>query len=260
MEIKRVCAAWAAGAVGSSVAFAAPFASSVVSYDAGSNPDGGATNANSALGAPTSDDGFGTVTPFNPAFSSSSVVSVGFGGHLTVRFDQQVENDALNPFGVDLLIFSNEGFVDADFPNGFTGDTALFRELFVPEAAATIEVSQNGSVWHHVTTDFIDLWPTLATPGADFTRPVDPSLTVDDFDNSFLPDIESLYAGSGGGFGIDLDDVGLDWIQFVRLSNNDDSLFAFEVDAFADVAAVPAPSVFLPAPLFVLASASRRRR
>lgn len=256
----RVCAAWAAGAVGSSVACAAPFASSVLSYDAGSNPDGGATTAANALGAPTLSNSFGDITPFNPAFGANEVVSVGFGGHLAVGFDHRVENDPLNPFGIDLLIFSNEGFVDNGFPDGFTGDTTLFRELFAPEAAATIEVSQDGSVWHHVTTEFIDLWPTLATPGADFTKPVDTALAIDDFDNSFLPDIEALYDGSGGGYGIDLDDVGLDWIQYVRLSNNDDSLFAFEVDAFADVAAVPTPSTFLSAPLFVLALSSRHRR
>ncbi|GJM18383.1 MAG: hypothetical protein DHS20C14_05960 [Phycisphaeraceae bacterium] len=250
----------AAGAVGSSVAIASPFASSVVSYDAGSNPDGSPNDGTQALGAPTADNGFGTVTPFNPAFDSADVVSVGFGGHLTVAFDHRVENDALNPFGVDLLIFANEGFVDQDFPNGFTGDTTLFRELFSPEAAATIEVSQDGVDWHFVTTSYIDLWPTLATPGADFTRPVDPTLTIDDFDNSFLSGIESLYGGSGGGFGIDLDDVALDWIQYVRLTNEDDSLFAFEVDAFSDVAAVPAPSTLLPASLFVLAFSSRRRR
>lgn len=260
----RVIAALAAGVVGAPAAFAfSPYATSVMSYDAGSNPDG-VTDAANALGAPEriTSDGTpfeGVVTPFNPAFGSDEIVTVGFGGHLTVGFDHAVQNDALNPYGIDLLIFANEGFIDQDFPNGFTGDTQLFRDVFSPESAAFIEVSQDGTVWHEVGSFIIDLFPTLGTDGTDFTRPVDPTLTLDDFDNSFLPDIETLYDGSGGGFGIDLADVGLDWIQYVRLSNLDDSLFAFEVDAFSDVAAVPSPSTFT-VPLLCALGARRRRR
>lgn len=255
----RVCAAVAAGAVGMPAAIASPFATDVMSYDPGSNFDGPLTDGTAALGEPTRDTGLGVATPFNPAFSSSHVVSVGFGGHLTVGFDHAVQDDALNPYGIDLIIFANEGFIDQGFPNGFTGDATLFREVFAPESAATIEVSQDGIHWEDVGTFIIDLWPTLGTAGTDFTRPVDPSLTIEDADNLDLAGLTALYGGSGGGFGIDLAVTGLAWIQYVRVSNLDDSLLAFEVDGFADVTAVPGPGGAAPL-LVVCALASARRR
>ncbi len=53
-----------------------------------------------ALGAPV---GGGTVN----ADLSSLVTLGGFGGSITLRFDHPVEDDLLNPFGVDAIVFSN---------------------------------------------------------------------------------------------------------------------------------------------------------
>lgn len=260
-----MCAALAAVGVVAPAASASPYAVEVMSYDAGSNPDGLVGDGTAALGEPSRITDVGgpfesVVTPFNPAFGAGELTSVGYGGHLTVRFDHAVMDDALNPFGVDAILFSNEGFVDMDYPNNFTGDATLFRDSFGPaESAATIEISQDGSAWYEVGTFIIDLYPTLGTPGTDFTKPVDPSLVVEDFDNMYLSDFDTVYAGSGGGFGIDMASTGLAWFQYIRVSNNDDTLAAFEIDAFSDVNAVPAPSTLLVPLALSLARCPRRR-
>ena len=48
-------------------------------------------------------------------------------------------------------------------------------------------------------------------------------------------EVIEMYDGSGGGAGIDLATLGLDWIRFVRLSNDGD-VSTPEIDAIADVA------------------------
>lgn len=260
-----VCVPLAAVVIGAPVAGASPYAVEVMSYDAGANPDGSIGDGSVALGEPERVTGDGTafegvVTPFNPAYLDEEVATVGAGGHLTVRFDHAVLDDALNPFGIDAIIFANEGFVDQDYPNGYTGDATLFRDSFGPaEAAARIEISQDNMTWHLVTVSILDLYPVLGTPGTDFTRPVDPSLTIDDFDDMHLPDIAAAYGGSGGGFGFDISSTGLGWFQYLRVSNDDPTLAAFEVDAFSDVSAVPAPSTLL-APLALSLVRRPRRR
>ncbi len=223
-----------------------PWADRVEFYEPGAGVPAGYDDANVALGSPTRYTGEGVfpgaVTPFNSPFLETEVVSIGRGGSLTVFFNEPVRNDPLNPFGIDLLIFGNSFYFDDDFPNGRAG--ALSSE------GGLIEVSQDGLGWHTVVGIEADgLYPTLGytdltgpfdpnrgSVETDFTLPVDPSF---DPSGRLFSEIVAGYNGSGGGAGVDIGLLNLDFIQYVRISNAIDSATIPEIDGFADVRAVP---------------------
>lgn len=274
MGTKVIMSAMIAGAT--SIVFANPFATSVLSYEAGSNAAVGYTDFNAALGSAERFTGEGIfpsgVTPFNPAFGTDELVSVGSGGHLTLGFDTTITNGASHAFGIDLIVFSNSGFIDtswsdADPNNDGTGVVGTNPFIFGAGGNATVQVSQNGTNWFTAAITSFDLLPTLGysdfdvpSPGAignietDFTRAMDPTLTLNDFANLSFAQIIALYNGSGGGIGIDIASSGLQSANFVRFLNESDS--AFEIDA---IAVVPAPGTL--ALLSIgFASIPRRRR
>ncbi len=245
-------------ALATPLAFASPFATDVVSYTPGTpigvgNPAPYQTDGTQALGSPTRDTLFGSqVGVFYPAFGSGELAIIGAGGELTVKFDHHVENDPANPFGIDLLVFGNAGYVRGS--NGLA--TGIVAE------PAQISVSQDGQNWFDIVSAFADTaFPTLGysdtaytgqgnaggTILTDFTRPVDPA-----FNGIGHTEVEinAAYAGAGGGTGIDLSLVNLDWIQYVRITQPADATWSSEIDAFADVAPVPEPASYL---LFALA-------
>lgn len=242
-----------------------PWADSVQYFSQGSGANPLYAQPATALGEPTRFTGAGVfpsaVTPFNPPFLDSEIVSIGQGGSLIVQFDEPVLNDPLNPFGIDLLIFGNAFFEDQAYPNGKAG--SLFG------AGGTVEVSIDGFDWKllpgiqpdglYPTIGYADVTDPYATsPGAaltDFTRPVDPSFNPAGLTYS---QILAGYAGSGGGAGIDLSAVNLASISFVRISNLATS-GTVEIDAFADVTAVPTPGVSVGL-LLGLSTLARRRR
>lgn len=253
-----------------------PFATSVLSYDAGSNAVAGYTDASTALGSAERFTGEGVfpsgVTPFNPAFGTDELVSIGAGGHLSLGFDRAITNSASHVFGVDLIIFSNAGFsdttwTDADPNNDGTGFTGANPFIFGGGGAATVQVSADGINWITATTTTLDLFPTLGysdftdatpfSPGSvesDFTQALDPTLTAADMANMSFDDIREFYNGSGGGVGIDIASTGLSSASFVRFLN--ESGEAFEIDA---VAVVPAPSALMIASVFGFGAMRRRR-
>lgn len=242
-----------------------PWADSVQYFSQGSGANPLYAQPATALGEPTRFTGAGVfpsaVTPFNPPFLESEIVSIGQGGSLIVQFDEPVLNDPLNPFGIDLLIFGNAFFEDQAYPSGKAG--SLFG------AGGTVEVSIDGFDWKIVpgvqpdglypTIGYADLTDPYATnPGAtltDFTRPVDPSFNPAGLTYS---EILAGYEGSGGGAGIDLAAVNLASISYVRISNVA-TAGTVEIDAFADVTAVPAPGVSVGV-LLGIATLARRRR
>ncbi|MCG8406329.1 MAG: PEP-CTERM sorting domain-containing protein [Phycisphaerales bacterium] len=253
-------------------AFAGPWPTSVT-YDPGTTPVAGFTDPTTALGAPerfTGEGVFpGAVTMFNPAFGTDEIVSIGEGGHLTVSFDEPVQDDPGNLHGVDLIIFGNTGFIDSNFPNGQLGNPAgVFGS-----GLATVEVSADGTNFFSVdgladglfpAQGYLDVTPFQTTPGiveSDFRKPMDPSLTLSDFDGLSYAQALALYDGSGGGTPIDIGTSGLTSISHVRISLADDgdaetSLHA-EIDAFVNVPEPASISLLLMAGLTV---ASRRRR
>ncbi|MDX2146790.1 MAG: hypothetical protein SFZ23_04645 [Planctomycetota bacterium] len=247
---------------------ASPYASEVVSYVQGSGVGREFNVPANALGEPSRSTGersnfFSAVTPFNPAFESDELVSVGRAGELVVRFAEPITNDPLNPFGIDLLVFGNSGYVDVDFPNARAGG------LFGGGDGGVISVSSDGVSWSVVpslqadgafpTLGYLDLPSAYGLPGSvpsDFTRPVDPAF--DPLGKTFA-EIVTGYAGSGGGVGVDIGSLGLSEISFVRVSNASDAVAVPEIDGFADVAPIPAPSV-ASVGLVVACTVWRRRR
>jgi hypothetical protein len=234
-------------------ALADDFASQLISYTPGTNPVPGFTTPAAALGEPTRFTGVGVfpgaVTPFNPPWMISEIVSLGTGGSLVVRFDQPITNNPAHPYGQDLLIFGNAGYVDLNFPQGQTSG-ALFSA-----GRGRVEVSADGLDWRLLpgaeadaafpTLGYADLTDPYATdPGAalsDFTRPVDPGFNPAGLS---FPQLAAAYAGSGGGTGIDIAASGLASISFIRITNL--SLTdTVEIDALSRVAPIPAPATVL---------------
>jgi len=244
-----------------------PWADQVVSYDPG--PDGVYYNhPNTVLGEPsrttvgyemdwvtTYEESVRITTPAYQDYTSGgqTVLQIGAGGHLVVRFDEAVANEAANPFGVDLIVFTTLGLFSSDWPDNKTIADPI---VATGGTVGTIRVSQDGTTWYTVTglgtsfptqafqSDAWDAFKTGATP-SDYTRPVDPSLTLDDLAGLTLAEALVLYNGSGGGLGVDLSSLldgegnaaSLDWIQYVRIDGATSA-----IDGFADVSAVPEPA------------------
>lgn len=249
----------AVAAFGAPVLGADPWADRVVSYTQGLGVQDGYDVPGAALGEPTRYTGQGVwpsaVTPFNPPFLSSEIVGIGRGGSLTLAFDEPVTDDAANPFGVDLLVFGNAFFAG---PDGVAGVFGAGGEMRVSaDGVSWVDVS--GALQNAVPTlGYSDLTDPFATdPGAvltDFTRPVDPAFSPMGLT---FAQIVAAYNGSGGGVGIDLGVLGLSAISYVQFWSPADGV-VFNIDAVADVAAVPAPGVL--AVMAAAGLASRRRR
>ena len=240
-------------------AWSSPYATEVISYTPGTahgvgNPGPYQTDATQALGMPTRNTGDppwdSQVGVFYPAWQSDELVIVGEGGQLVVKFDHQVEDDPLNTYGVDLLVFGNACYsLDPNLPDYHTtGD--IFEE------PGNIAVSQDSTIWYDVVPEGDTAFPTLSyvdtvyngwgnydgTIETDFTKPVDPT-----FDATGMSEaqINAAYAGSGGGTGIDISETGLSWIQYVKVYQPAGDTWSTEIDAFADVAPVPEPSTIV---------------
>lgn len=240
-----------------------PWADQVISYAQGTNS---AANYNLdptvALGSPERITGENTpfgpfpggVTMFNSPWGTDEIISIGAGGELLVQFDDAVEDDPTNPFGVDLIIFGNSFFIGADGITGFAEEPGI------------VELSDDGIAWHAVNEFADSLFPTqgfldagvfgdpFGSVATDFLKPVNPSLTIDDFLEKTYAEALDLYDGSGGGTPIDIGQTGLSSISFVRISVPSGANFSTEIDAFANV---PEPST---AGLLAVAAAFLRRR
>lgn len=256
---------WAGAAAGGN-----PFAAEVIGYEAGTGVDPSFTDPSSALGAPTRFTGElagfpSVVSPFSPAFGTDEILSVGFGGSLTLRFDAPISDAASNPFGVDFIVFANAGFADADFPNGSIGDDPF---MFGTGAPVLVEASADGTSWESVQTRTLDLFPTLGyrdagpfdgVPGSDptnFRVAMDPSLGLADFAGLDYAEVLGLYGRSGGGIGFDLGASGLSEAMFLRFTHAGDLGQTFQIDG---VSIVPAPTAVSLMGLGLCAVLRRRR-
>ena len=255
-SVRFGAAIWAISMGTTAEILANPYASSVVSYVPGTAPVAGYTTPGVALGEPerVTGEGFGVpgvVSMFNPPFGTDEIVSIGEGGQITLEFDTPILDSPANLFGADFILFTNAGFIDTSFPSGqigsppgqFGNDDAL------------VEVSADGLSWFSVSTNLADgLFPTqgfldggpfdvaAGSVPTNFQKPIDPSLTVADFDGLTYAGALALYDGSGGGTPVDIASTGLSSANFVRISVLDDgnalTNLNFELDA---VSGVPEP-------------------
>jgi hypothetical protein len=252
-------------------AVASPWAAAVVSYDPGATAAPGYTDPSVALGPPERFTGEGVfpaaVTMFNPPWGSDEIVSIGEGGHLLVWFDPPIIDDPANPYGIDLIVFGNTGFIDFDFPNGQQGSPPVLFGL----GSALVEVSSDGVDFFAVgdlgdgmfpTQGYLDVGPFDTSPGlvpSNFRKPLNPALTFTDFSGLTYAESLALYDGAGGGKPIDIAVSGLSSIAYVRISVLDDgnaqTSHRVHIDALANV---PEPTTaFLLAA--ALATLHRRR-
>ncbi|MDP7029111.1 MAG: hypothetical protein QF733_02710 [Phycisphaerales bacterium] len=222
-----------------------PWADAVVSYQAGTGAAPGYDVPATALGPPETLTGEDTATtsvvsPFSPAWRPDEVVSLGAGGAITLAFDQPVLDDPANPWGIDLIVYGNAGFIDVAFPAGVCGG------LFGADGG-DISVSGDGVTWHEISGIHADgLWPTLAwqdagpydeAPGeipTDPTAAMDPALSAADAEGLTFNELLTLYGGAAGGAGIDLAPTGLAAISFVRIAVDADAWLSAEIDAVVD--------------------------
>jgi len=232
---------------------AVPFADAVVNYVPGTGFAPGFVNAASALGEPsrvTTGVFGGPVDPFNPPYLNSQLVSVGSGGSLTVQFNSPISNRPEHLFGLDLIVFGNNGFTitNNDFAGGGITDGSLFT--FDQPGSTRVFVSADNAAYFELvpppgTGSAVDgLFPTDGS--GDFERPVDPELINADFAGLTLAGIRAHYAGSGGGAGFDLawaqtpggQSVSLNEVNYVRVEVASGRI---EIDGFA---AVPEPAAW----------------
>jgi len=229
-----------------------PWADLVLEWTPGNGGSPGYDNPVTTLGPPTRitfDDL--SVTPFYPAWGTDELVSIGAGGSISLRFTEPVLDHPENPYGIDLLLFGNTGFIDEDYPNGVMGG-------LLGADGGELEVSEDGETWIQVTTcETDDAWPTMgwtdlgpydiggSNHPSDFTRPLPITLTIDDVQGIDWEALLVHYDGSGGGVGVDLAETGLAAICCVRISNPAGSFFSPELDAIADVSPTDSADVNL---------------
>jgi len=228
-----------------------------------------------ALGRPTVDttgDGWDTGSPFDPVplvpviapFRHFEIVTVGQGGRLIVAFDRPVMDDRKNPCGIDLIVFGNTFFSTANGawtngnPDANSAGSGLINEPI------DVSVSQDGITWYTFTDgpyadDFaptlgrvydmdnpdptLGLWNQWWAQPTDPTWPLNPTLEPADFVGLTVTQICQAYAHeSAGGTGFDIAELGLKWIQYVKIANPSGSGFTPEIDAFADVRPLASPA------------------
>ncbi len=231
-----------------------------------------------ALGRPTADttgDGFSTGDPFvanvpvvpaNAPFRSFEVVSIGQGGRLTVQFDHPVVDDRKNPCGLDFTIFGNAFHIVAggsSWTNGDPNGTAL--SATVTGEPGLVSVSQDGITWFVFSDgpyadDFAATLGRVYDPAhpdpmlgawnfwwgglTDPTRPLPGGLTASSLAGHTVAEVAQIYGSSAGGTGYDIGQLGLAWIQYVKIENPLGSGITPEIDALADVAPAAAPADF----------------
>jgi hypothetical protein len=193
------------------------------------------------------------INPVHPAWRSYEVVTIGRGGELIVKFNHPVANDAGNPYGIDFIVFGNARMHMADGASwNATSDPEIVEMTGTMFAEpGLVSVSQDGITWYvydDVNTpradsfaptasyrwdDFNNVWTERLDP----TRPIDPNLQPADMTEKTVAEGLAMYGDSAGGAGFDIDKLGLDWIQYVRIRNdaNTPSGITTEIDAVADV-------------------------
>jgi hypothetical protein len=256
---------------------AAQYGAEVVSYDEGSTPTAGYTNAAAAVGAPerfTGEGVFpGVVSAFNPPFLDNEIVSVGEGGHITVKLSHYV----LPRAGREIGVFENVGLNDANYPNGqATMPASVFGSDF-----AFVDVSEDGISWTSLGPIMFEIpsngytnltSPYSDSPGSesDFRQPFTGDLSSFNglpYSDGAGPDILEVLNGSGGGTWLDISGTGLPRVGYVRFSvpNDASATLNFELDAvsIANGAAggiVPEPGTITLGCLLLLAMANLRHR
>lgn len=242
----------AVASVVSTLNFTAVAADRVVQYEPGAGYSPRFTNPEVVLGEPSGVNPYGEATdPFNPAYGTNQIVSIGAGGYLTIRLQKPILNHPRNLYGLDFTIYGNSGFIitnEYDLVNfDWVGTPATDGSLFGSSGGATrVSVSHNGKHFYALNPDLapgVDVFPPTDGAG-DIHVPVPPSLSSEDLAGATLDDIRALYRGSAGGASFDInwaiDDQGQSvWLPMVRYIRIEVLEGKAEIDAISSVARVP---------------------
>jgi hypothetical protein len=167
------------------------------------------------------------------------------GAAIVVKFDHEVAHDPGNPYGIDFIVFGNS-FFNSEYihPDTNMEDCFLTNPASVYGKPVIVSVSQDGNNWYTYSNGpYADsAFPTNAYAWdrqnhcwgkeLDWTKPVDPNLTVSSFNGLSAADAIDLYGGSAGGTGFSLAESGFNWIQYVKVESD----YYGVIDGFADVA------------------------
>lgn len=196
--------------------------------------------------------------------SKPTILTLGPNSEVVLGFDHNVADDINNPYGIDLIVFSNTFFqrqgVDLT-PTTDMSTVFLTTPASVNDQWVTVSVAQDpNGPWFAFPADWATAgalfptnpysWDSRTKQWAgqqDFLKPVDPNLTLADFSGLSVPDAITLYDGSAGGTGFDLEwlsqkeydalridpETGRRWIKYIKLTSNESG----KVDAVSDVAA-----------------------
>jgi hypothetical protein len=242
---------------------AGPFATAVIS-SSGLVP--GYEDASTVLGSPT-------LTLYDPwansfqgadvdismvygPWTADKIVNLSPSGEITVRFDSPVTNDPRHYYGADFIIFGNAAFSGADSNVWVDFNTDMASYIINDTGSAfsldtmSVSVSQDGNMWHTFAGPTAGgYWPTQAfsawdaNAGAwdhnsvsDFTKPMLPSLTPGQLGGLSVVDALALYNGSGGGTAFDIEELGLDWVEYVKVEGPG------VIDGFSKVSVTPEPA------------------
>jgi len=274
MSITLVCWALSGTYAAADTYNPADFATSVVEYVQGAGIPSDFlsgepySNPANALGRPaidTTGDGWAIdpaehvpVVPIYGPWRASELVSIGRGGHLALKFDRPVTNAASHPFGVDFIIFGNSINYVNYWDSWDNRDPAAMRAgSGYSSPAGLVSVSQDGANWIAFPAgELANRMPSLgriydpahADPAVgafnqwwgqatDATLPLDPALNIASLSGKSVLEMAQLYGRSAGGAGFDIGELGLDWIQYVRIDTPQDSPLT-SIDA---VSIVPEP-------------------
>ncbi|MGA2176943.1 MAG: hypothetical protein ABSH38_18360 [Verrucomicrobiota bacterium] len=178
-----------------------PFAGAVVSYNPGAGFAPGYTNTSAVLGPPSAADSYGdAVDPFDPAWQTNQILSIGAGGWLTVQFDPPVVQEPGNAFGRDFIIFGNSFFDVTNF-SAAPSLWATSGQVINDGGQTRVSVSRDGAAFYTLNPALAPtvnyLFPTDAS--GNFQLPVDPGLAPSNFAGATLAGVAALYQGAAGG-------------------------------------------------------------
>ncbi|MBN2212568.1 MAG: hypothetical protein JW709_14315 [Sedimentisphaerales bacterium] len=266
------------------LAFGSDFAMEVIAWSGPLGP-GPYGDPNSVLGEPTTwilqpfPDGSEVIacSMVHPAYNTDPednklVTTLNAGSYIIVGFGHNISDDPGNPYGMDFIVYGN-GFFEARQttpsgtnevdPNTDMSVYQLANPTSVEEERILISVAQdpNGPWYAFSDGPYGDTaYPTQAFswdanthdwgPPMNWLRPINPALTVCDFNGLTVEQAIGLYDGSAGGTAFDLQQLAPEdysalsadpqtsrkWIRYIKVEPAPGASLYGEIDAFADVA------------------------
>ncbi len=206
-----------------------------------------------------SNDASLTGQPYDSSVTRNNGTGLRSGSQIVVEFDERIINNADDGgaynWGVDFIVHGNSFFQGAE---GMTYPDTNMETYHITEGGGvfaepvTVSVAQSlDGPWYTFSSPTADnYFPTQpwawdweaddwSDEELDWTKPVNPDLTGEDFGGLSVAEAIDLYEGSAGGTGFDINVFGLDWIQYVMVSSPGN--YEGEITGIVDVA-VPEPA------------------